>query len=86
MDSILECGCNIRRNIRRLELVLPNTKPSAIEIRKPHFGFLASQYAVHKTVNESIEDSKFPQVLDLVSPMYFDSHSLPAAYERSFSG
>jgi pseudaminic acid biosynthesis-associated methylase len=69
ITSILECGCNVGRNIGFLEQVLPHATKSVIEISKPAFDFVTSQYALHQAFNGSIEDSSFPEKFDLVFTM-----------------
>jgi len=69
ITSILECGCNVGRNIGFLKQVLPQATKSVIEISKPAFDFVTSQYALHQAFNGSIEDSQFPQKFDLVFTM-----------------
>jgi pseudaminic acid biosynthesis-associated methylase len=69
IESILECGCNIGRNLEFLEKVLPNARKSIVEISKPAFDYVTSKYALHHAFNGSIEDSEFPQKFDLVFTM-----------------
>ncbi len=59
IDSILECGSNIGRNIGFLDQTHPAARKSVIEISKPAFEFVTSQYRLHKPFNGSILDSAF---------------------------
>jgi pseudaminic acid biosynthesis-associated methylase len=59
VTSILECGSNIGRNIGFLCETLPEARKSVIEISKPAFDFVTSQFQLHKQFNGSILDSKF---------------------------
>lgn len=68
--SILECGCNIGRNIGLLNEVLPSAKKSIIEISKPAYNYVTSHYDLDKTFNGAIVDSNFsPAEFDLVFTM-----------------
>ena len=69
IESILECGCNIGRNIGFLEQVLPDAMKSVIEISKPAFEFVTNKYVLRHKFLGSIEDSAFPQKFDLVFTM-----------------
>lgn len=68
--TILECGCNIGRNIQFLDRVKPEARKSIIEISKPAFDFVTSQFALERTFNGPIVDSDFaPRSFDLVYTM-----------------
>lgn len=68
--SVLECGCNIGRNIDFLNAVLPEASKNIIEISKPAFEFVTEQYSLGKTFNGSIEDSAFQaEAFELVYTM-----------------
>jgi pseudaminic acid biosynthesis-associated methylase len=70
ITSILECGCNIGRNIGFLDEVLPDASKSIIEISKPAFDFVTSQYNLEKSFNGAIVDSDFTDgEFDLVFTM-----------------
>lgn len=70
IDSILECGCNIGRNIGFLNEVLPAASKSIIEISKPAYNFVTSHYDLDKTFNGAIVDSSFDKdAFDLVFTM-----------------
>ena len=70
ISSILECGCNIGRNIGFLDVALPDARKSIIEISKPAYNFVTSHYNLEKAFNGAIVDSKFSQdEFDLVFTM-----------------
>ena len=66
VGSLLECGCNIGRNIGFLNEVLPDTSKSVIEISKPAYEFAAHQYKLDQAFNGSIEESNFDKQFNLV--------------------
>jgi pseudaminic acid biosynthesis-associated methylase len=67
MDSVLECGCNIGRNIDFLNHVLPNTKKSIIELSPEPYKIVTSKNNFEYSSNSSILDAKLPlQNFDLV--------------------
>lgn len=66
IGSILECGCNIGRNIDFLNAVLPDAPKSIIEISKPAYDFVTHQHKLDKAFNGPIEESAFPDRFDLV--------------------
>lgn len=57
VGSILECGCNIGRNIDFLNEVVPAAKKSIIEISKPAYDFVTSRYSLDCKFNGAILDS-----------------------------
>lgn len=59
VETVLECGCNIGRNIQTLNVVLPNAKKSIIEISKPAYDFVTKQHTLDQSYNGSIVDSNF---------------------------
>jgi pseudaminic acid biosynthesis-associated methylase len=59
VSSILECGCNIGRNINFLNSVLPDAKKSIIEISEPAFEFVRNNYQLEYSFNGSILMSNF---------------------------
>jgi pseudaminic acid biosynthesis-associated methylase len=66
VTSVLECGCNIGRNIGFLNSVLPNAQKSIIEISEPAYNFVTSQYQIQKSFNGAILNSNFePHSFDL---------------------
>jgi pseudaminic acid biosynthesis-associated methylase len=58
VNSVLECGCNIGRNIGFLNQVLPDTKKSVIEISKPAYEYTTSTYEIEKSFNGPIVESE----------------------------
>ncbi|MDH4199603.1 MAG: methyltransferase domain-containing protein [Spirochaetia bacterium] len=70
VTNYLECGCNIGRNIENLKRVLPEARPSIIEISEPAFKFITSRYDFDNAFNGAILDSKFENgSFDLVFTM-----------------
>lgn len=67
INCLLECGCNIGRNIGFLQSVLPAAKKSIIEISKPAFDEVTSKYKLDASFNGSILEAVFPEkYFDLV--------------------
>lgn len=67
INNVLECGCNIGRNINFLNKVLPNSKKSIIEISEDAFKTVNERYEIDKSFNGSIVDSNFKsESFDLV--------------------
>jgi pseudaminic acid biosynthesis-associated methylase len=70
ISSVLECGCNIGRNINFLNKLLPETKKSIIEISPEAFKFVINQYNIDHSFNGPIASSIFsPSSFDLVFTM-----------------
>jgi len=70
ITSILECGCNIGRNIGFLNEILPAASKSIIEISKPAYEFVTSHFKLDKTFNGAIVESNFTEgEFDLVYTM-----------------
>jgi len=70
LGTILECGCNIGRNISFLHEAKPEVRTSIIEISKPAYDFVTKQYTLEKAFNGSIVESDFePKSFDLVFTM-----------------
>ena len=61
INNFLELGCNVGRNINQLEPVLPNAKPSIIEISEEAFEFVTGKYKFEHSFNGPILDSKFEE-------------------------
>ena len=59
IDTLLECGCNIGRNIKQIKSILPEVAPSIIEISKPAFDYAVRRYKVVDAFNGAILDSNF---------------------------
>ena len=69
VKTILECGCNIGRNIGFLQSVKPKSEISIIEISKPAFEYVTSSFGLHKSFNGAIVDADFDITFDLVFSM-----------------
>jgi spore coat polysaccharide biosynthesis protein SpsF len=69
ITSLLECGCNIGRNIDSLDRLLPSASKSIIEISKPAFDFVSSRHALSQKFNGSILESSLEGSFDLVYTM-----------------
>jgi pseudaminic acid biosynthesis-associated methylase len=61
IDSLLECGCNIGRNINFLNHLLPGVRKSIIEISPEPFKMVTSNNNFEHAVNTSILDAKLPE-------------------------
>lgn len=66
ISSILECGCNIGRNVGFLNAAMPTAKKSVIEISKPAFDFVTSHHSLAEAFHGSIEASDLNGPFDLV--------------------
>ena len=64
--SVLECGCNIGRNIGFLDKVLPTAEKSVVEISEPAFSFVTNQFTLGSSFNGAIVDSNLEPGFDLV--------------------
>ena len=70
IDSMLECGCNIGRNIKFLNEAYPWTKKSVIEISKEAYDFATTNMKLEHSFNGSIIESDFGgETFDLVFTM-----------------
>ncbi|NQW57332.1 MAG: hypothetical protein HQ456_01350 [Polynucleobacter sp.] len=68
--TILECGCNIGRNIKFLNNVLPRAKKSIIELSKPAYNFVINNEEIQNSFNGSIIESELNgHTFDLVFTM-----------------
>lgn len=68
--SVLECGCNIDRNISFLNEVAPRAQISIVEISKPAFDLVSRRYDLVESFNGSILESRLtPSSFDLVFTM-----------------
>src|SRR4051812_46968158 len=78
VESLLECGCNIGRNLMFLNDLKPQVAKSIIEISKPAFDFVTKKYDLKHVFNGSILDSRFePASYDLVFTMSVLIHISP---------
>jgi pseudaminic acid biosynthesis-associated methylase len=75
--SLLECGCNVGRNIAFLESVVPDATKSIIEISKPAFDFVNENFTLEKSFHGSIVESDFQDTFDLVFTMGVMIHIAP---------
>ena len=66
LSSILECGCNIGRNISFLERIIPDVEKSIIEISKPAFDLVTKNHNLKNAFHGSILESRFNEQFDLV--------------------
>jgi spore coat polysaccharide biosynthesis protein SpsF len=69
INSILECGCNIGRNINFLNHIQPTASKSIIEISPRAFEIVTGTYQLEEAFNGSIVDSNFSRQFDLVYTM-----------------
>lgn len=58
INTILECGANIGRNLKQINLAFPNKKLSFIEINKKAYEICLSNKNISSSFNESIEKCK----------------------------
>jgi pseudaminic acid biosynthesis-associated methylase len=61
VESLLECGSNIGRNIDFLSEILPLAKKSIIEINPEAYSFVVNTYKIEDSYNGSICDSNLPK-------------------------
>lgn len=67
LETLLECGCNIGRNINFLNNLLPGTRKSIIEISPEPFEYVTSNNKFEHASNTSIMDAELPKnYFDLV--------------------
>jgi pseudaminic acid biosynthesis-associated methylase len=66
LDSILECGCNIGKNLSILEKIYKKTKLSVIEINKKALFLALKNHDIFSYNNGSIKNSNFKYKFDLV--------------------
>jgi spore coat polysaccharide biosynthesis protein SpsF len=89
ITSLLECGCNIGRNIDSLERLLPSASKSIIEISKPAFDFVSSRHALAQKFNGSILESSLEGSFDLVYTMgvliHINPDELLANLEKAYN-
>jgi spore coat polysaccharide biosynthesis protein SpsF len=70
VESLLECGCNIGRNLQFLSDVVPGASKSVIEISEPAFRFVTREFALDQAFNGPIVDAPFePGSFELVFTM-----------------
>lgn len=59
IQTILECGCNIGRNINFLNHLLPNAKKSIIELSSEAYQFVKEQYNIDRSFRGPIVEADF---------------------------
>lgn len=69
INSILECGSNIGKNINLLNHVLPSASKSIIEISKEAYSIVTNKYQLLQSFNGPIVESSFKEKFDLVFAM-----------------
>ena len=77
VNSVLECGCNIGRNLGALNQLLPASEKSIIEISKPAYDFVFNHFDLKQLFNGSILRSDFNHTFDLVFTMGVLIHISP---------
>ena len=87
IKSIIECGCNIGRNIDFLKQIDPQFDISAIDVNETAINFVKDQYDITDTFVGRIEDSSFEKnYFDLVFTMgvliHVDPEELHANAEK----
>lgn len=83
VSSVLECGCNIGRNIGFLEKVLPRATKSVIEISKPAFDVATRKYKLKNAHQCTICDAHPGEKFDLVFTMGVLIHIHPKDLRRN---
>ena len=58
-NGILECGCNIGRNLDFLNRIIPEAPKSIIEISEPAYKYVVEKYNLESHFNGAIEDSRY---------------------------
>lgn len=67
LNSYLECGCNIGRNIEQIKILYPHLKPSVLDVNLNALEYAKKKYAFEKVFHGSIIDCDFsPNSFDLV--------------------
>jgi len=78
ISNVLECGCNIGRNIESLSKILPDVEKSIIEISDKAYSIVTNKYELHSSFHGSILESDFPEKsFDLVFTMGVLIHIAP---------
>lgn len=66
LDSILECGCNIGRNLNSLRSLVPSASLAVIEINKEALEVAVNNYNIAEVFHGSIKDAEFSCQFNLV--------------------
>ena len=69
IETLLECGCNIGRNISFLDKINPKTKKSIIELSPKAFEIVTRNHKLDSCQNSSILESDLGKTFDLVFTM-----------------
>lgn len=69
IQNLLECGCNIGRNINFLNIILPKVEKSVIEISSQALEIALKNNKIKSSFNGPIVDAKFEEKFDLVFTM-----------------
>lgn len=69
IQNLLECGCNIGRNINFLNIILPKVEKSVIEISSQALEIALKNNKIKNSFNGPIVDAKFEEKFDLVFTM-----------------
>jgi pseudaminic acid biosynthesis-associated methylase len=69
IKNLLECGCNIGRNINLLEIILPEVEKSVIEISSQALEIAKKKYKIKNSFNGPIINAQFDEKFDLVFTM-----------------
>lgn len=86
---ILECGCNIGRNLGFLSVLRPQSSLSVIEISKPAFDYVTEKYQLDEAFNGSILEADLaPESFDLVFTIgvliHIHPDQLPQTMQKMF--
>ena len=77
IKNLLECGCNIGRNINFLNTILPETEKSVIEISSQALEIAKKNNKIKNSFNGPIIDAEFKEMFDLVFTMGVMIHIHP---------
>jgi pseudaminic acid biosynthesis-associated methylase len=69
IKNLLECGCNIGRNINFINNILPKTEKSVIEISTQALKIVKKNNIIKNSFNGPIIDAEFKEKFDLVFTM-----------------
>lgn len=89
VDSYLELGCNIGRNIDQIKIAFSDATPSIIEISKPAFNFVTARHRFEHAFNGAIlestfEDGSFDLVFTMGVLIHINPDQLLANMERMY--
>jgi len=69
INNLLECGCNIGRNINFLNIILPKVEKSVIEISSQALEIAKKNNKIKNSFNGPIIEAEFDEKFDLVFTM-----------------